>query len=66
MAEQVAKETVKELRETSPKRAGKYSKRWRKKRVRNGVWVLNTALLLIYLNLDILNEMGGGLKRSLI
>ena len=68
IAEQVAKETVKELREISPKRTGKYSKGWRKKRVRNGVWVVYsfTDLLLIYLNLDILNEMGGGLRRTLI
>ena len=40
IAEQVAKETVKELKETNPKRTGKYSKGWRKKRVRNGVWVV--------------------------
>ena len=31
---------LKELKETSPKRTGKYSKGWRKKRVRNGVWVV--------------------------
>lgn len=39
-AEETTAETVKFLRETSPKRKGKYAKSWRKKQLKNGRWVV--------------------------
>jgi hypothetical protein len=40
-SEETAKEAAKELRRTSPKRTGKYSKGWRAKKLKDGQWVVH-------------------------
>lgn len=43
IAEEVAEETVQELRSNSPKRYGKYAKNWRKKKLATGSFVVYNA-----------------------
>lgn len=44
IAEQVTDETVDELKETSPKRYGKYRRSWKKKKLANGSFVVFNAV----------------------
>nr|DAW77409.1 MAG TPA: putative tail component [Caudoviricetes sp.] len=50
IAEEVAEEAVQELRQTSPKRYGKYRKGWKKKKLANGSYVVfNSVASLTHL-----------------
>ncbi|WP_239825957.1 HK97 gp10 family phage protein, partial [Streptococcus pneumoniae] len=50
IAEQVADETVDELKETSPKRYGKYRRSWKKKKLANGSFVVLNAVKPHFVN----------------
>lgn len=50
IAEEVAEEAVQELRQTSPKRYGKYRRSWKKKKLANGSFVVfNTVASLTHI-----------------
>ena len=59
-AEEITKETVKQLKATSPKRTGRYSKAWIRKKTENGYVIHNKRYYLTHLLENGHAKRGGG------
>lgn len=59
-SEEVSKETVKKLKEISPKRTGKYARAWTRKKTLNGYVVYNKRYYLTHLLEKGHAKRGGG------